>query len=277
MFRLWRTMANCVIKPKGKRRKRVAMAIGKGARMQYRLEQKFLCDARDYAVLKARIENVMQLDENAGENPVYHIRSVYFDDIYQSKFYENEDGVDNRNKYRIRAYNASDAVIHFERKSKTNGYNNKAHFSLTRERYEAFMAEDFAFVPSESPLENEISLQRLTRGLAPSVIIAYDREAYTCAAGNVRVTFDSNISASSEMQDFFAPHLPSVPILPSGQFILEVKFDEFLPRHIERALDIRKLQRTTFSKFYLGKQALASFEGGYFTHPLPSVPATTAL
>ncbi len=236
--------------------------------MKYRIEQKFLCDARDYAVLKARMQALLFLDENAGDNPVYHIRSVYFDDIYQSKFYENEDGVDNRSKYRIRAYNANDAVIHFERKSKTNGYNNKTSFSLSPARYAEFMAEDFTFTPSDIPLENEISLQRISRGLAPSLIVAYDREAYTYPAGNVRVTFDSNISASSDMADFFSPNLAAVPILQSGQFILEVKFDEFLPRHIERALDLKKLQQITFSKFYMGKQALAQCEGGYRNHPL---------
>ncbi len=236
--------------------------------MEYRIEQKFLCDERDYVVLKSRMQELMFLDENAGDNPLYHIRSVYFDDMYQSKFYENEDGVDHRNKYRIRAYNASQDVIHFERKSKTNGYNQKTSFSLTPARYQEFMQDDFSFTPSEIALENEISLQRISRGLAPSLIVAYDREAYTYPAGNVRVTFDKNICVSSEMESFFEKDLPAVPVLRSGQFILEVKFDEFLPRHIERALDVKKLQQTTFSKFYMGKQVLARLEGGYRNHPL---------
>lgn len=236
--------------------------------MQYRIEQKFLCDARDYAVLKARMQELLFLDENAGDTPMYHIRSVYFDDFAQSKFYENEDGVDDRNKYRIRAYNQSDAKIQFERKSKHNGYNNKTSFSLTPQRYAEFMAEDFSFTPSAIPLENEISLLRLTHGLAPSLIVAYDREAYTYPAGNVRITFDRNIAASAEMEQFFQPHLDAVPVLQTGQFILEVKFDEFLPRQIEQALDIKRLQQVTFSKFYKGKLALGQYEGSYRNHPL---------
>ncbi len=243
--------------------------------MDSRLELKFLCDMRDYTVLKSRLETLMELDAYASpladDTMGYHIRSVYFDDMYQSKFYENEDGVDRRSKYRIRAYNASDAVLHFERKSKVNGYNSKAHFDLSRARYEAFMRDDFSFTPSPIPLENEISLQRISRGLAPSLIIAYDREAYVCAQGNVRITFDRNLAASSDMASFFAPHLPATPLLPTGKFILEVKFDEFLPRHIERALDVKKLRQITFSKFYIGKQVLGRQEGGYYNHPLATM------
>ncbi len=246
--------------------------------MEMRIEQKYLCNEMDYQILKARLATLMEMDENTIETPDgtmgYHIRSVYFDDMYQSKFYENEHGVDDRNKYRIRAYNNSDAVLHFERKSKQNGYNHKEAFSLTPARYAEFVAEEFTFVPSEIPLENEISLQRLTSRLAPSLIVAYDREAYVNHAGNVRITFDRNIAASHEIADFFDPQLPMMPVLQTGQFILEVKFDAFLPRQLEQALDIKKMQQITFSKFYMGKLALAKQDGGYRNHPVQASLAT---
>ena len=50
--------------------------------------------------------------------------------------------------------------------------------------------------------------------------------------------------------------MPERLILPAGQHILEVKYDEFLPDMIARELEIGRLQQTAFSKYYLGRMAL---------------------
>ena len=41
------------------------------------------------------------------------------------------------------------------------------------------------------------------------------------------------------------------PIMPAGQHVLEVKFDEFLPDYIYQVLQLDSLRQTAFSKFYL--------------------------
>ena len=47
------------------------------------------------------------------------------------------------------------------------------------------------------------------------------------------------------------------PVLPAGMHVLEVKYDEFLPDVIARQLEIGKLRKTAFSKYYLGRLAIA--------------------
>lgn len=89
------------------------------------------------------------------------------------------------------------------------------------------------------------------KGLHPVVIVEYERIPYVYKNGNVRVTFDTQIASSSNVADFFAEHLPKRPIMPVGQHLLEVKFDEYLPDFIYRSLNLGVLQQTAYSKYYL--------------------------
>ena len=57
----------------------------------------------------------MKLDPHA-ENGGYLIRSLYFDDYWNSAYEEKESGVLMRKKYRIRIYNYSAESIKLERK-----------------------------------------------------------------------------------------------------------------------------------------------------------------
>ena len=68
----------------------------------FRHELKLLCSAQDLAIVRARLKNLLPFDTHAGENGQYTIRSLYFDDYNDSCLRENEAGVDNRRKYRIR-------------------------------------------------------------------------------------------------------------------------------------------------------------------------------
>lgn len=85
----------------------------------------------------------------------------------------------------------------------------------------------------------------------PAVIVEYDRTPFVYRYGNVRVTFDRNISSSQDFEHFFCPHIHRRPIMPAGMHLMEVKFDEFLPDVIYRALQLEQLRQTTFSKYYL--------------------------
>lgn len=53
-----------------------------------------------------------------------------------SAFREKLDGIDNRDKFRIRIYNMSDAAIKLECKHKEGGYIKKTSLALSREEYE---------------------------------------------------------------------------------------------------------------------------------------------
>ena len=72
-----------------------------------------------------------------------------------------------------------------------------------------------------------------TQQLRPRVLVSYVREPYVYAAGNVRVTFDSNIRTSLFQREFLDGALPDIIATDApGDIILEVKYDAFLPEII---------------------------------------------
>lgn len=105
----------------------------------FRHELKLLCSAQDLAIVRARLKNLLPFDTHAGENGQYTIRSLYFDDYNDSCLRENEAGVDNRRKYRIRLYNGSPDRLQLEIKRKRHGMTQKLSCRLTREQCETLM------------------------------------------------------------------------------------------------------------------------------------------
>lgn len=219
---------------------------------EYRHEYKYLMDAMQKEVLKLRAQGVLERDPHAGENGEYLIRSLYFDSPEDACFYENEDGVDPREKYRIRIYNCDSTRISLECKSKMRGMTKKTACLITREQCECFME---GIIPesdeSVSGGQNIMFYRMRERNLRPVVIVQYTRAPFVCGAGNVRVTFDDAISSSNEIGGFLREDIPLRSVLPVGGSILEVKWDELLPSYIRGQLELDSLQWTAFSKYYL--------------------------
>jgi len=222
------------------------------AEQKYRHELKYVVSAAQIPLLKTRIAGLMPRDPHAGKDGIYTIRSLYFDDYHNRCYYENENGTDPREKFRIRIYNHSDARIMLECKRKERGKTLKTACPLTRQQTERLMRGETLPVSEETPpLLRKFLVEMKTRALRPVVIVEYERIPYIYANGNVRVTFDTQISTSSNVQDFFAETLPRRPVMPAGQQLMEVKFDEYLPDFIYRNLNLRHLRQTAFSKYYL--------------------------
>ena len=220
--------------------------------LKYRHELKYVISAAQVPLLKSRIANLMRPDPHAGTDGIYSIRSLYFDDYRNRCYYENENGTDPREKFRIRIYNHSTDRITLECKRKERGKTHKTSCPLTLEQAEQLIrGKTLPQANTLPPLLRKLLLQMQTTGLRPVVIVEYERIPYVYKNGNVRVTFDTQISTSSDVADFFAETLPRKPIMPVGQHLLEVKFDEYLPDFIYRSLNLGVLQQTAYSKYYL--------------------------
>lgn len=224
--------------------------------MEYRVEKKYLVTDADLAILAARLKSVMAQDIHQVED-CYEIRSVYFDDLKDSCMDENEAGIDQRRKYRIRIYDPKGDPIHLEIKEKTNGLTKKTACDLHRDECEAILDNQLPLTIGERTPLNLLQLQMRCFGMMPKVLITYERTAFVHPAGNVRITFDRNIAAGRRYKDLFEQRVCGmIPILPAGLHILEVKYDELLPDFIAKQLEIGKLRQTAFSKYYLGRLAL---------------------
>ena len=97
----------------------------------------------------------------------------------------------------------------------------------------------------------KLTMQMLTRQMRPVVIVEYDRIPYIYKNGNVRITLDTNITSSKEIGRFLDETIPKRPVMPAGQQLLEVKYDEFLPDFVYRNLQLHSLRQTAFSKYYI--------------------------
>ena len=207
-------------------------------------------------LLSARLKNVMSADIHQ-DGDCYEIRSLYFDDAWDRCMDENEAGVDQREKYRIRLYDPRSDVIHLEIKEKNSGLTKKRSCDLSREECMQIMEGTLPLkIDDRAPL-NALQVQMRCSKMEPKVIIAYERTAFVHPSGNVRITFDRNIMASRCNEEFLEDRVSGmVPVLPAGMHVLEVKYDEFLPDVIAQQLEIGKLRKTAFSKYYLGRLAV---------------------
>ena len=220
--------------------------------VKYRHELKYIVSAAQIPLLKSRIAPIMHLDPHAGADGRYSIRSLYFDDYYNHCYYENENGTDPREKFRIRIYNHSPAVIHLECKRKERGKTLKTAAEITMEQVDQIMKgvrwSNFETLP---PLLQKMKLLKDTQLLQPVVIVEYERIPYVYQNGNVRVTFDMNVSSSADLFRFWDESLTKRPVMPPGMHLMEVKFDEYLPDFIYRGLNLGTLRQTAYSKYYL--------------------------
>lgn len=220
--------------------------------IKYRHEFKYFIDLYQLTVLKERLPKIMQRDEHVDDSGQYCIRSLYFDDYENRCYYENENGTDPREKYRIRIYNASDNKISLELKRKEQGMTLKRACGMKREQVEKLIKRDrLEWKKDMDPLMNKLFLLQETRLMTPKVIVEYDRIPFVYPEGNVRVTLDMNVRSSSSIRTFFNKSINARPVMPAGMSLLEVKYDEFLPDFIYNSIQMPSLRQTAFSKYYL--------------------------
>lgn len=226
--------------------------------MEYRNELKYLVRANELEILKIRLDAVMQLDYNMKDQTAYNIRSIYFDDYYNSFFYENEAGVNERLKMRIRIYDKSPSLIRLEIKYKLNGLTKKESCPIDVSLCEKIMSgREISFNEcADNKVLNKLYLEMKMHHLRPKLIVEYDRTAYINHVGNVRVTFDRNIRVSKYIDRLFEENAYAVPVLDSNEHVLEVKYDELLPDYIAQTLELNELRQTAFSKYYLSRKRI---------------------
>lgn len=202
-----------------------------------RHELKFFISPIQYQVLSRTLKATLNPDPNGDENNQYHIRSLYFDTVYDSALYDKINGTANRDKYRIRIYNFSDQMIRLECKSKFRDLISKRSVRITRDLAEQLISADPTGLESTaSGLVSDTFREMRTNLLHPVVIVDYLREAYLHPAEEVRITFDMQLRSGLNSVDMFNPYLPTVPPFDHDEIILEVKYNQVLPPYIASLL-----------------------------------------
>lgn len=216
--------------------------------MDFRHEWKHEINYSDMLILRQRLKAVMKPDKNAVDGK-YFIRSLYFDNISDKALREKIDGVNCREKFRIRYYNGNTSLIHLEKKSKINGLGNKQSANLTAEEAQKIVDGDFDWmIDCDRPLVQELYSKMMSQGLRPKTIVDYTREPFVFSAGNVRVTLDYDIRTGLYCTDFLNTDCVTIPA-GNAPIILEVKWDEFLPSVIRDIVQLESRRTAAFSKY----------------------------
>lgn len=216
--------------------------------MDLRHEWKHRLSPGDLPALRRRLCLLTQPDPHAVEGR-YHIRSLYFDTPSDKALREKLDGVNVREKFRIRCYNKDPSLIHLEKKSKRNGLGSKEKVRLTPAQVQALVEGDLAWMEgADSPLIRELSCKMRLQGLRPRTIVDYLREPFVYPPGNVRVTLDYDIRTGLRCVDFLDPDCVTIPA-QDAPVILEVKWDAYLPDLIRDAVQIPGRRAAAFSKY----------------------------
>ena len=215
---------------------------------KYRHEWKHELNRLDLLTIRQRLRAVMEPDPHALDGR-YFIRSLYFDNLRDKALREKLDGVNMREKFRIRYYNGDPSLIHLEKKSKRSGLGTKYSAPLTREETQRILEGDTAWMlDSPHSLVQELYCKILNQGLQPKTIVDYTREPYIYGPGNVRVTFDYDIRTGLNCTDFLDPACPTIPA-GDAPMLMEVKWDEFLPDVIRDIVQTPGRRASAFSKY----------------------------
>lgn len=143
--------------------------------MDYRHEWKHEINTSDMITIRHRLKAVATPDAHAVDGK-YFIRSLYFDNPADKALREKLDGVNLREKFRLRYYNLDPSLIHLEKKSKQSGLGCKQSADLTPAEAQALVEGRLDWMmDSGRPLIQELYSKMRSQGLRPKTIVDYTR------------------------------------------------------------------------------------------------------
>ena len=212
------------------------------------------------------VDPYVKHDEHCDSRPLnrYTVRSIYYDTQDLRFYFEKMASEKIRKKIRIRTYNLPEdkAPAFLEIKRKFNRLGAKERLCLPLDVVDsAVNGNDPEEIVAGRPFTERRMLDRFrfnlrVHSLRPVVLVAYEREAFIGRDNErVRVTLDQNIRSLSN------PSLDQVfedEILRQWEtdyFVLELKFDDAMPRWMAHLIRRLNLRSHAYSKYCYGIDA----------------------
>jgi hypothetical protein len=228
-----------------------------------RYEFKYLLDKKRADLIEKESQFFMKYDENINKkfDYRYFVRSLYFDNLFSSNFYEKVDGMKSRKKYRLRTYSKnenSNNPIFLEMKGRNNQrtYKNRTKINF-KDLYIFFDKNKYLdllrIYGKENFVINSFIFDAYKKNIYPRVLIDYRRRPYINKNGlNFRLTFDSQIMSSKTNILFDKNNSLSWEECRAGYTVLEVKFERSITPWFHRIIQNYDLERLSISKFVMG-------------------------
>ncbi len=198
---------------------------------------------------RARLEREMVAHMIPDEYGPSTVRNIYYDTPSKLLARRSAEHPLYKEKLRIRSYQPAQAhtPVFLELKKKCDGIVYKRRATLELEEAQALLALDRA---PQSQIEREIAFSASRyEGLAPAMLVAYDREAFYAADDHeFRMTFDCAVRCrwnDVSLEGGTAGHL----LTPQDQSLLEVKCAAGMPLWLVDFLSAEGIYKGHFSKY----------------------------
>lgn len=201
-----------------------------------------------------KLQHVLAEDSHNGADG-YLVRSLYFDTLYDDDFYDKDDGLENRQKIRLRIYPPNFDLVKLELKEKRGANQRKRSLRMSREDAIRLINRDYSVLLGyNDELAQELFITMSLSQYIPRTIIEYNRAAFILPVNDIRITFDSNIRAKEAgFTDFFAEKPSLYPVMHPDNSILEVKYNHFLFEYVRQVINFNGKLETSASKYFLAR------------------------
>ncbi len=218
-----------------------------------RKELKYFISYAQYIYIANILRKILNPDRHNKNGKGYFVRSLYFDTLQNKSFEEKMAGVENRSKYRLRIYDINSAWAKFEIKSKYNESLIKETALVKRKDAIEIQNQNY-----EALYNNDTILKKAYRDFKkqhyhPVVLIEYEREAFTYDFNDIRIVLDTNLRATTSNLDIFDKRSFLTSKIKKGLVVMEIKYNNFIPRFIKKILQIPSFERSAISKYCIGR------------------------
>jgi SPX domain protein involved in polyphosphate accumulation len=229
-----------------------------------RYEFKYLIPERLVPAIREAARATSRIDEHAGPDGTYRIRSLYLDTDRYHLYWANEREAGDRFKARIRGYPGSEkAPVFFEVKRRVYDVILKTRAALPVDRWKDVLEgradPSIALGGAAGKRGTEKFIQKMaTYHLRPVILVEYEREAYASVVDKyARLTFDRKVACQpKETLDLEADPKrwrpvdnPTRTVTLEPVCVLELKFETKPPRWMVNLVKRLDLTRRSFSKY----------------------------
>lgn len=245
--------------------------------MDSRYEYKYLVPNSLLCELRKELFPFMELDEFAKKQKSgeYTVRSIYYDSPQFSCYTEKLNGLQIRNKYRIRGYDkqSNESVTFLEIKHKnTNCISKKRaplYYKNVIKSLNSGCVDNYVLSFSGNGAEKKDAQKFLyyyyMKNLRPAVLVIYDREAFVGKFdSSLRLTFDKNLRSViyPDLDQLYNEDKAKPTMI--NNFIFEVKFFGTLPMWIKSLISNYDLNRRALSKYTMTLDSHEEFKNSRY-------------
>lgn len=219
-----------------------------------REEKKFLIHLTQFYTKSSHLSKLL-MEDSHNHNDGYMIRSLYFDTVYDTDFFEKDAGVELRRKIRLRIYDTESLSANLEMKQKQGSKQLKRSLKISREHAMQMCKGNYScLLTYKDPFAKEMYAYMNMKCYRPKTIVEYKRKAFIAKENKIRITFDHSIVSTESNFNIFDSNLLMYPVLDPDNVVLEVKFNGFLLSYIKDMIETVNSSELSVSKYCLARQ-----------------------